>query len=381
MRSAARKSRGNPFMNILKSETSVEKSTGESPLNKSGSIDKGATSPKGVNKIPESSSDQSHSTDVVLKLKPTLFKRRHKDRQRNVFDDVLKENELLTPKKRKSLRLLSHSQTETLRENKLPAITESPIVKSSQLVLSFENDHDLSRLPNPEAQSTLLESSSSGHGSNKDTNNSEMEARVLKPKSTFLKRRKRGAVKNVFADILAEEGTHKDVEISKWKEKGIDANAEASKKYSVGQAGGSFRGPESTLSNVVNEIKTGDAKATKGSISSETITPLAQDPRGSVEPNALAQASIASSDTSDKSQDHNTFLKPRSTFLKRSRKRPERNIFQEILEEDDNVDALRRSRSDTLIDRTKEDLMMKNQATVARETRRRGIIDQGSNTG
>ncbi|XP_076684789.1 uncharacterized protein LOC143377449 isoform X6 [Andrena cerasifolii] len=381
LRSAARKLRSDPFMNIVESEMSDKKSTDESPTNKSGSINKGTTRSRRVNKIPESSSDQSHSTDVILKSKPTLFKRKHKDRQRNVFDDVLKENELLTPKKRKSLILSPHSKTGTLMENK---ITKSPIVKqgrAGQLALSFENDHDLSRLPNPEAQSTLLESSSSMHGSNKDTNNSEMEARVLKPKSTFLKRLKRGGDKNVFADIFAEEETHNDVEISKGKEKGTDANAEASKNNSVGQEGGSFRGPQSTPSNVVNEIRTGDAKATKGSRSTETITSPAQDPRGSIEPNASAPASIASSDTSDKSQDHNTFLKPRSTFLTKSRKRSGRNIFQEILEEDDNVDALRQSGSDALIDRTKEDLRMKNQATGAPEKRRHEIIDQESNIG
>ncbi|XP_076246672.1 uncharacterized protein LOC143186784 [Calliopsis andreniformis] len=344
LRSKARKAQAKTFENALNSSVT---SVISEPASKSAERDHLAKSvPCGS--ISDTEQFQKASLDGSHKVSA----KNHTAQHRNVFDDVLKENNLSTPSKRRSLRAFALNNSQTLNEKNILEATKSPIIKqggSHQLISSFENEYDLSQLPVPEAQSTLVETYTT---SMQSINNSDTQT-IVKAKAKLLRRQNKSTKKNIFEDILAEEEVNNAIEINKSQSKNIVTNADVSKK-----------------SLPPNETKNNNAQMKQ----STNVGKFVDSDKKSVD-----ATSTSSSTSSIIDHNINNFVKPRSKFLQKSRKRQKRNLFQDILMEDDDIETSKKPRYKNTICSSSEETDVQPQhspeKTSTRESADKGTHD------
>ncbi|XP_076637185.1 uncharacterized protein LOC143349658 [Colletes latitarsis] len=228
LRFRTRNTKSNAFLSALNSS---KPSLASEPVQKnkeSSSVDSNASTEynvnvKHLNKVRGSSSNESQSTDVIMKLKPRIFEKKRKPPNKNVFDNILKEDELqsLSKERLSSTSFVKGNQGIQKEHASMERKTVSPIVnrsRLSQFSLSIANEHNLS-IPN--AQSTLLENNSLlVRDSNKDIS-SDTETIILKPKSKFLKRRNQIAERNTFRNVLLEDEVDNGIEINESTKKNV----------------------------------------------------------------------------------------------------------------------------------------------------------------
>lgn len=232
----------------------------------------------------------SLNTNDILKMKPSIFKKNNKNQNNNTFINVLKKNQLETPLKKKSSKISSDNedQAQISTEYLVPVVTETSNfneILQNQISLSFNNEHNFSHFPIPKAQSTILEGSSSFiHNNDKESNNSDTNSEILKPKSKLLIRHK-NVKENLFENIFEKQET-----INKICESTVADDAE----------------------RILNSSKISEA----------------------------TDKSNISTDISDTNHDLSKVRKSKSKFLKKLRKSQERNLFQDIFEKNDNTSTL-----------------------------------------
>lgn len=249
------------------------------------------------NEIQVSNLSDSLNTNDILKIKPNIFKKNNKNQNNNIFVNVLKKNQLETPLKRKSSKISSDNEdrAQTSTEYLVPIVTEtseSNEILQNQISLSFNNEHNFSHFPIPKAQSTILEGTSSFiHNNNKESNNSDTNSEILKPKSKLLTRHYKNVKENLFENIFEKQET-----INKISENTVADDAE----------------------RILNSSEISEAKTDK-SITWNNIT-------------------------SDTNHDLSKVRKSKSKFLKKLRKNQKRNLFQDIFEKnDDTLSTLKHS--------------------------------------
>lgn len=118
--------------------------------------------------------------------------------------------------KRKSSVNEDRAQISTT-EYLVPVATETSEfneILQNQISLSFNNEHNFSHFPIPKAQSTILEGSSSLHNNDKESNNSDTNSEVLKPKSKLLTRHNKNVKENLFENIFEKQETSNKIKSS-----------------------------------------------------------------------------------------------------------------------------------------------------------------------
>ncbi|XP_043257946.1 serine/arginine repetitive matrix protein 2-like [Colletes gigas] len=233
-----RNTKSNAFVSALNSSKTSLVPEPVRKKNKGSTVDSNASTEYNVNvkrlhKVRRSSSNDSQSTDVIVKLKPRIFEKKRKAPNTNIFDNILKEDEL------QSLSKERISSTPFVKENRriqrerasMERKTASPIVNRSRLSkfsLSNVDEHNSSA---PNAQSTLLENNSLRmRDSNKDSVSSDTEPIILKPPSRFLKRRNKIAERNVFKNVLVKDEVDSGKEINESANKNVARGSNRSKR-------------------------------------------------------------------------------------------------------------------------------------------------------
>lgn len=247
------------------------------------------------NEMQVSNLSDSLNTNNVLKMKPNIFKKNNKNQNKNIFVNVLKQNQSETPKslKKKSSKISSdnedRAQISTI-EHLVPVmseISESNEILQNQISFSFNNEYNSSHFPIPKAQSTILEGSSSSihnnNNNNKESNNSDTTSEILKPKSKLLTRHYKNVKENLFENILEKQETTNKI-------------------------------CESTVANDAEHI-----------LNSSEIS------------EATTDKSITSNNTSDTNHDLSNVRKSKSKFLKKLRKNQKKNLFQDIFQKNDDT--------------------------------------------
>ncbi|XP_031368587.1 MATH and LRR domain-containing protein PFE0570w-like isoform X2 [Apis dorsata] len=301
LRSKIRRSEDNIFLHALNNSITTseftQKTGKESSINKSALSNKIDLNAEQSNEIQVSNLSDSLNTNDILKMKPNIFKKNNKNQNNNIFVNVLKKNQLETPLKRKSSKISSDNEdrAQTSTEYLVPIVTEtseSNEILQNQISLSFNNEHNFSHFPIPKAQSTILEGTSSFiHNNNKESNNSDTNSEILKPKSKLLTRHYKNVKENLFENIFEKQET-----INKISENTVADDAE----------------------RILNSSEISEAKTDK-SITSNNIT-------------------------SDTNHDLSKVRKSKSKFLKKLRKNQKRNLFQDIFEKnDDTLSTLKHS--------------------------------------
>lgn len=343
LHSETRKSKRNIFLNVLNDpETTTHKNAErESSMNTIALSSNTNTNIKQVNEIQESSSDQSDITNV-LKLKPNIYKKNYKNRNKNVFSDVLKENQSGTSSKRK---ISSTNEAQITTESADFAASEDIVLSQqvlNQFAFSFANEHNFSPALVPKAQSTILEGSTlSVHNSNKESNNSDTINKILKPKTKLLTRNRKNRKQNLFENVFKkEESLNKE-------EKNVTTDEIL--KHSLK----SSKNPKAAA-DTMDEHRYGDMKGV------ETLS------------TKISEDSSTSNDESDISQDYSRVQRSKSRFLTRLRKNRKKNPFRDIFEGNNDVDALITPPSERTLIRSREKVsIIKNATSIPNIFRRK----------
>lgn len=251
------------------------------------------------NEMQVSNLSDSLDTDDVLKMKPSIFKKNNKNQNKNIFVNVLKENQSESPLKKKSSKISSDNEDRaqiSTTEHLVPVmseISESNEILQNQISFSFNNEYNSSHFPIPKAQSTILEGSSSSmhNNNNKESNNSDTTSEILKPKSKLLTRhyKNKNVKENLFENIFEKETTNKICESTV---KADDAE------------------------HILNSSEISEANTDK-----------------------ITDKSITSNNTSDTYYDLSKVRKSKSKFLKKLRKNQKKNLFQDIFQKNDDTSS------------------------------------------
>ncbi|CAL7942873.1 unnamed protein product [Xylocopa violacea] len=211
LRSKLRKAEGNAFLNVLNDSATTTRlepvratTTSESSIYSSSSSNKVDANVERSNGKQGNTLDQSQSENVtgILKLKPNIFRKNCNRQNKNVFADVLNENEL--ENESMGISFTSSNESEIAVKNAIPAGTETVVrnrIKPSG-TWSLQNQDGFLDFPVPKAQSTELDCNALSSSSS-----SSMEHLVFKPKYKFLTRNYTTRQENAFKDVLEEQGT------------------------------------------------------------------------------------------------------------------------------------------------------------------------------
>lgn len=281
--------------NSITTSELTQKTGKESSINKSALSNKTDLNAEQSNEMQVSNLSDSLNTNDILKMKPSIFKKNNKNQNNNIFVNVLKKNQLESPLKRKSSVNEDRAQISTT-EYLVPVATETSEfneILQNQISLSFNNEHNFSHFPIPKAQSTILEGSSSLHNNDKESNNSDTNSEVLKPKSKLLTRHNKNVKENLFENIFEKQETSNKIKSS-----------------------------ESTVVDDAERI-----------LNSSGIS------------EAITDKSNVSNNISDTNHNLSKVRKSKSKFLKKLRKNQKRNLFQDIFEknEDTSTSTLKHS--------------------------------------
>ncbi|OAD47006.1 hypothetical protein WN48_05768 [Eufriesea mexicana] len=273
------------------------------------------------NEIQESSLNQSEISNV-LKLKPNIYKKNYKNRNKNVFIDILKENQSETSLKRK---ISSNNAAQIITESADSATTVNTVLSQAMSIqnpLFLENEQNLSPFPPPKAQSTILEdSTSSVYNSSNESNNSNTIYKILKPRSRLLTHNYKNTKKNLFENVFETDRSSNKIQSSVTAGEILEHSLKLSK---ISKA----------AADTMDENQDEHIKKIKVLSTSK------------VDERKVSEDSITSNEESDINRDHSAVQRVKSKFLTRLRKNQKKNPFQDIFEENNNVDTLIASPSD-----------------------------------
>ncbi|CAK9802592.1 hypothetical protein ANTQUA_LOCUS3391 [Anthophora quadrimaculata] len=323
MRSKPKTSRDNAFLNALDASTATstvefgQADGRKGSTGNSASVGATVTNLKNKDETEENSFNQSQKSTAVLKLKPKIFNKNYKNNDKNLFYDVLKESKLQISSREGS-------------KDKLQTVTNSSVANSARSdnsALSLEDANDIPHVFVPEAQSTILEgSTSSTHDSNSD-----IIRRVFEKKTKLLTRYKANIKRNLFEDTL--EGHESTDEVRK------------SDLIKRNDATGGEALEQSARSSRISEASGKDVRK----IEEHASLPL-KNTNEFPESNVLAKTSVTSSDTLVLSRDFRGSPKTRIKVVTRLDKQHSGQVqFKNLLEESDSIDKDLTARSKDLL--------------------------------
>ncbi|CAK9832112.1 hypothetical protein ANTRET_LOCUS8993 [Anthophora retusa] len=328
MRSKPKRSRDNAFLNALDASTATSTVELGQVDGRKGSTGNSATvgamvtNLKNINETEENSFNQSQKSTAVLKLKPKIFNKNYKNNDKNLFYDVLKESKLQISSREGS-------------NVKLQTATNSPVANSARSdnsALSLEDANDIPHVFVPEAQSTILEgSTSSTHDSNSD-----IIRKVFEKKSKLLTRYKANMKRDLFEDTLEGRESTDQVRKSDLIRRNVATGGEAVE--------------QSARSSRISEASEKDVRK-KGEHAGLPMKNTNEFP----ESNVLAKTCVTSSDTLVLSEDFTRSPKTRMKVVTRLGKHSGQVQFKNLLDESDSIDKDVTARSKDLLHLSREE--------------------------
>ncbi|XP_015438611.1 PREDICTED: uncharacterized protein LOC107193636 [Dufourea novaeangliae] len=331
LRSEAKKVHGNTS-NALKVSKSSVLSTSQHKVGRNSSVydskitDEVPVVSRQLAKNKSTSLNQSQETDEILKQKPSIFRQKGKNRDENIFEEILNERREAGSKKKNKLSIASAS----------PIIARADPRTVSSLI---ENEPNTSDWSIPKITSTLLENTVSFQQSSAKDSTSDTETIILKRKSKLLMRRNIDTKRNVFKNILTEEESDADNEDENRSiRKSAARDARIPTNYASGQINKSHKSLESVVENIQDKSKHDERKRSKGTSSfdiTDSIVPATQSAKKPIERVRVVESSVTSSETSNTDQDLREVSKVRSKLLRGMYRSQRKNMFEEILEADE----------------------------------------------
>ncbi|KAG7199462.1 hypothetical protein KM043_014088 [Ampulex compressa] len=275
----------------------------------------------------DNSTDQSLNLGNTVKSKPTIFRRKKKNQNENIFDDLIKED----PKNNshRSMKSVEKSESSKSKMSKDSNIVDTGQSVGDKLLSPNVEDYDMLKISVPKAQSTIINSSQlMTHDSNGATDESDYTGKILKTRPKLSKRKSKG--KNIFEDILVDvTGSVIDKQITNIA---IGAKDTSSIRESNAMSESTLiREPTSADKDDNQKSKSIDDAdqnhSTHLSISKGVISIL----ENSHSRKRNIRDSIESNNTSANFKE---VIKPKTMFLKRMRKSLGINRFEDILAED-----------------------------------------------
>ncbi|XP_076662367.1 uncharacterized protein LOC143365766 [Halictus rubicundus] len=267
---------------------------------------------KQPNKVSDTESSSSGSPGIVAKPRPNILQKKLRNRNANAFEG----DKLAPTSKRMSLRKSLPTDKRFSIAADSPVIAAAASPRKAQKSLT-DSDHDLSNCPLPKATSTLLGSSTLSQQNSVVNSNSDTEPVVMKPKSKLLRRHDRDTKKNLFENILMEDKIN--------EEKAANQplpNASAVVDESAEEPEPRIEVDETTEELepriVEDESKLGDANASKR-----------------LHPTKKTDLQDPTNDSSDSSYGFLEPAKPKSRFLRNTRRSPKENLFRRIVDDSD----------------------------------------------
>ncbi|CAK9817435.1 hypothetical protein ANTPLA_LOCUS9379 [Anthophora plagiata] len=348
IRSKAKRSKDNAFLNVLNASTTSTVELGQVDGRKdstgnSAAVGATVSNLKNKDETEENSFNQSQKSTAVLKLKPKIFNKNYKNNDKNVFYDVLKESKLQISSRERSNDMLQTATNASVANS----------ARSDNSALSLEDANDVPHVFVPKAQSTILEgSTSSAHDSNSD-----IIHRVFKKKSKLLTRYKGNMKRNLFEDSLEGQESTDEVRKNDLIRRNDKTDGEALE--------------QSARSSRISEASGKDVREKRehASLSMKNTNEFP-------ESNVLANASVTSSDTTDLSEDSRRPPNTRTKVLTMLRKHSRQVQFKNLLEESDNIDKdVTAGSKDLLHLPGEENLAFDNVAPVRNENDGKGESD------